>query len=166
MGGSSAQTHTWGGGGSCGHLRSHQPAQPFVQDPAMPPLPPPNTLSQLEEACRRLEEVSTKTAKQRCAEAGAQSLKVLAVADSPLPSAGILWPRNSKRGATGLSRERAPSRRLQPPAAPPASSAPAPGSNQKSTMPLARRPPSPLLSAPLPPLLSSSLQLAVYFYPF
>uniref|UniRef100_H3DKV4 Axin 2 (conductin, axil) n=1 Tax=Tetraodon nigroviridis TaxID=99883 RepID=H3DKV4_TETNG len=65
FGGSSAQTHTWGGGGSCGHLRSHQPAQPFVQDPAMPPLPPPNTLSQLEEACRRLEEVSTKPIKQR-----------------------------------------------------------------------------------------------------
>lgn len=65
FGGSSTQTHTWGGGGSCGHLRSHQPAQPFIQDPAMPPLPPPNTLAQLEEACRRLEEVSTKTAKQR-----------------------------------------------------------------------------------------------------
>ncbi|XP_056870736.1 axin-2-like isoform X2 [Takifugu flavidus] len=65
FGGSSAQTHTWGGGGSCGHLRGHQPAQPFVQDPAMPPLPPPNTLAQLEEACRRLEEVSTKTTKQR-----------------------------------------------------------------------------------------------------
>ncbi|XP_039979863.1 axin-2 isoform X2 [Xiphias gladius] len=64
-GGSSTQTHTWGGGGSCGHLRSHQPAQPFIQDPAMPPLPPPNTLAQLEEACRRLEEVSTKTTKQR-----------------------------------------------------------------------------------------------------
>lgn len=31
----------------------------------MPPLPPPNTLAQLEEACRRLEEVSTKTTKQR-----------------------------------------------------------------------------------------------------
>lgn len=65
FGGSSTQTHTWGGGGSCGHLRSHQPAQPFIQDPAMPPLPPPNTLAQLEEACRRLEEVSTKTTKQR-----------------------------------------------------------------------------------------------------
>ncbi|XP_035470247.2 axin-2-like isoform X3 [Scophthalmus maximus] len=65
FGASSTQTHTWGGGGSCGHLRSHQPAQPFIQDPAMPPLPPPNTLAQLEEACRRLEEVSTKTTKQR-----------------------------------------------------------------------------------------------------
>ncbi|XP_037544902.1 axin-2 [Nematolebias whitei] len=65
FGGSSTQTHTWGGGGSCGHLRSHQPAQPFIQDPAMPPLPPPNTLAQLEEACRRLEEVSTKPTKQR-----------------------------------------------------------------------------------------------------
>ncbi|XP_034047133.1 axin-2-like isoform X2 [Thalassophryne amazonica] len=65
FGASSTQTHTWGGGGSCGHLRSHQPAHPFVQDPAMPPLPPPNTLGTLEEACRRLEEVSTKTTKQR-----------------------------------------------------------------------------------------------------
>ncbi|XP_015242986.1 PREDICTED: axin-2-like [Cyprinodon variegatus] len=65
FGGSSTQTHTWGGGGSCGHLRNHQPAQPFIQDPAMPPLPPPNTLSQLEEACRRLEEVSIKPPKQR-----------------------------------------------------------------------------------------------------
>ncbi|KAJ8363530.1 hypothetical protein SKAU_G00123610 [Synaphobranchus kaupii] len=34
------------------------------EDPAMPPLPPPNTLAQLEEACRRLEEVS-KPPKQR-----------------------------------------------------------------------------------------------------
>eukprot|EP00064_Thunnus_orientalis_P011135 superscaffoldBa00001579_g11165 len=68
FGGSSTQTHTWGGGGSCGHLRGHQPAQPFIQDPAMPPLPPPNTLAQLEEACRRLEEVSTKTTKQRMKE--------------------------------------------------------------------------------------------------
>ncbi|XP_065106021.2 axin-2 [Paramisgurnus dabryanus] len=60
----STRTHTWGGGGSSGHLRTHQPAHPFVQDPAMPPLPPPNTLAQLEEARRRLEEVS-KPPKQR-----------------------------------------------------------------------------------------------------
>lgn len=33
----------------------------------MPPLPPPNTLAQLEEACRRLEEVS-KPQKQRYAQ--------------------------------------------------------------------------------------------------
>ncbi|XP_057673519.1 axin-2-like isoform X1 [Corythoichthys intestinalis] len=66
FGGSSTQTHTWGGGGNCAHLRNHQPSQPFIQDPAMPPLPPPNTLAQLEEARRRLEEVSTtKTTKQR-----------------------------------------------------------------------------------------------------
>ncbi|XP_054615425.1 axin-2-like isoform X6 [Dunckerocampus dactyliophorus] len=65
FGGSSTQTHTWGGGGNCAHLRGHQPSQPFIQDPAMPPLPPPNTLAQLEEACRRLEEVSVKTTKQR-----------------------------------------------------------------------------------------------------
>ncbi|XP_010895682.1 axin-2 [Esox lucius] len=54
----SNQTHTWGGGGASGHHRTHQPVHPFIQDPAMPPLPPPNTLAQLEEACRRLEEVS------------------------------------------------------------------------------------------------------------
>ncbi|XP_056443259.1 axin-2-like [Gadus chalcogrammus] len=61
------RTHApWGGGGlgSGGHLRSHHPGHPFIQDPAMPPLPPPNTLAQLEEACRRLEEVS-KPPKQR-----------------------------------------------------------------------------------------------------
>ncbi|XP_032392005.1 axin-2 isoform X2 [Etheostoma spectabile] len=55
------RTHsTWGGGGigSGAHLRGHHPGHPFIQDPAMPPLPPPNTLAQLEEACRRLEEVS------------------------------------------------------------------------------------------------------------
>ncbi|XP_061686351.1 axin-2-like [Syngnathoides biaculeatus] len=50
----------WGGGGigSGANLRGHHPGHPFIQDPAMPPLPPPNTLAQLEEACRRLEEVS------------------------------------------------------------------------------------------------------------
>ncbi|XP_048410728.2 axin-2 isoform X2 [Stegostoma tigrinum] len=44
-----------------------QPSHPFIQDPAMPPLPPPNTLAQLEEACRRLEEEKkvSKTQKQR-----------------------------------------------------------------------------------------------------
>ncbi|XP_066560359.1 axin-2 [Amia ocellicauda] len=57
----SGRQHTWGGNS---HARTHQPAHPFVQDPAMPPLPPPNTLAQLEEACRRLEEVS-KPPKQR-----------------------------------------------------------------------------------------------------
>ncbi|KAM4603533.1 axin-2 isoform 2-T3 [Polymixia lowei] len=61
------RTHSpWGGGGigSGGHLRAHHPGHLFIQDPAMPPLPPPNTLAQLEEACRRLEEVS-KPPKQR-----------------------------------------------------------------------------------------------------
>lgn len=51
--------------GTNGHARTAQPAHPFVQDPAMPPLPPPNTLAQLEEACRRLTEVS-KPPKQWC----------------------------------------------------------------------------------------------------
>ncbi|XP_030064321.1 axin-2 [Microcaecilia unicolor] len=50
--------------GGNGLPRSIQPAHPFVQDPAMPPLTPPNTLAQLEEACRRLSEVS-KPQKQR-----------------------------------------------------------------------------------------------------
>ncbi|KAG8231456.1 hypothetical protein J437_LFUL000173 [Ladona fulva] len=38
----------WGGG--------HSPAQPFVADPCMPPLPLPHTPTQLEEARRRLED--------------------------------------------------------------------------------------------------------------
>ncbi|XP_068177388.1 axin-2-like isoform X2 [Antennarius striatus] len=62
-----SRTHSsWGGGGigSGAHLRGHHPGHPFIQDPAMPPLPPPNTLAQLEEARRRLEEVS-KPPKQR-----------------------------------------------------------------------------------------------------
>lgn len=51
-------------GGSNGHPRATPRAHPFTQDPAMPPLTPPNTLAQLEEACRRLAEVS-KPPKQR-----------------------------------------------------------------------------------------------------
>ncbi|XP_058417407.1 axin-2 isoform X2 [Diceros bicornis minor] len=54
--------HLWGG--SSGHPRATPRAHPFTQDPAMPPLTPPNTLAQLEEACRRLAEVS-KPPKQR-----------------------------------------------------------------------------------------------------
>uniref|UniRef100_A0A8D0GWY8 Axin 2 n=1 Tax=Sphenodon punctatus TaxID=8508 RepID=A0A8D0GWY8_SPHPU len=50
-----ARHHLWGNGS---HPRGAQPAHPFIQDPAMPPLTPPNTLAQLEEACRRLAEVS------------------------------------------------------------------------------------------------------------
>ncbi|XP_028324136.1 axin-2-like [Gouania willdenowi] len=57
----------WGGGGIGNgvHPRGHHPGHPFIQDPAMPPLPPPNTLAQLEEACRRLEEVSKPPKQQR-----------------------------------------------------------------------------------------------------
>uniref|UniRef100_A0A8C2N6D7 Axin 2 n=1 Tax=Cricetulus griseus TaxID=10029 RepID=A0A8C2N6D7_CRIGR len=51
--------------GANGHPRSVTRAHPFTQDPAMPPLTPPNTLAQLKEACRRLAEVS-KPPKQRC----------------------------------------------------------------------------------------------------
>ncbi|XP_059763150.1 axin-2 isoform X2 [Balaenoptera ricei] len=57
--------HLWAGGN--GHPRAH----PFTQDPAVPPLTPPNTLAQLEEACRRLAEVS-KPPKQRCCAASQQ----------------------------------------------------------------------------------------------
>ncbi|XP_058417408.1 axin-2 isoform X3 [Diceros bicornis minor] len=61
--------HLWGG--SSGHPRATPRAHPFTQDPAMPPLTPPNTLAQLEEACRRLAEVS-KPPKQRCCTASQQ----------------------------------------------------------------------------------------------
>ncbi|XP_059476369.1 axin-1 isoform X2 [Neocloeon triangulifer] len=40
---------------------SNAPNQPFVADPSMPPLPSPNTATQLEEARRRLEDVKGKT---------------------------------------------------------------------------------------------------------
>ncbi|KFW66841.1 Axin-2, partial [Pygoscelis adeliae] len=60
--------HPWGIGS---HPRGAQPAHPFVQDPAMPPLTPPNTLAQLEEACRRLAEGS-KPQKQRCSTSNQQ----------------------------------------------------------------------------------------------
>ncbi|XP_012588423.1 PREDICTED: axin-2 isoform X2 [Condylura cristata] len=52
----SGRHHLWGG--SSGHPRATPRAHPFTQDPAVPPLAPPNTLAQLEEACRRLTEVS------------------------------------------------------------------------------------------------------------
>lgn len=64
---------SWGGGGIGSGLRGHHPGHPFIQDPTMPPMPPPNTLAQLEEACRRLEEVS-KPPKQRHS-TGANSLQ-------------------------------------------------------------------------------------------
>ncbi|XP_060774918.1 axin-2-like isoform X5 [Neoarius graeffei] len=60
----SSKMPLWGGGGVGGHVRAHHPGHPFVQDPTMPPLSPPNTLTQLEEARRRLEEAS-KANKQR-----------------------------------------------------------------------------------------------------
>ncbi|XP_074080834.1 axin-2 [Macrotis lagotis] len=55
--------HLWSSG--IGHSRTIPHAHPFTQDPGMAPLGPPNTLAQLEEACRRLAEVS-KPPKQRC----------------------------------------------------------------------------------------------------
>ncbi|NWR99358.1 AXIN2 protein, partial [Motacilla alba] len=66
--GAPGRHHPWGTGS---HPRGAQPAHPFVQDPAMPPLTPPNTLAQLEEACRRLAEVS-KPQKPRCSTSNQQ----------------------------------------------------------------------------------------------
>lgn len=42
-----------------------QPSHPFIQDPAMPPNPAPNPLTQLEEARRRLEEERRRNALQQ-----------------------------------------------------------------------------------------------------
>lgn len=50
----------------------------------MPPLPPPNTLAQLEEACRRLEEVSTKTTKPRYTDTGQSACQIVGIVDSEL----------------------------------------------------------------------------------
>ncbi|XP_061568716.1 axin-2 [Cololabis saira] len=103
FGGSSTQTHTWGGGGSCGHLRNHQPAQPFIQDPAMPPLPPPNTLAQLEEACRRLEESSIKPTKQRYSVPGLQREKTHQVSVQGGGSAPLSLPSPSPASVSTVS---------------------------------------------------------------
>uniref|UniRef100_A0A3Q3RCH2 Axin 2 n=1 Tax=Monopterus albus TaxID=43700 RepID=A0A3Q3RCH2_MONAL len=85
------RTHSsWGGGGlgSGAHLRGHHPGHPFIQDPAMPPLPPPNTLAQLEEACRRLEEVS-KPPKQSLQRDRSYPAAAFPIAGSPLTSPGL-----------------------------------------------------------------------------
>ncbi|XP_057572814.1 axin-2 isoform X1 [Hippopotamus amphibius kiboko] len=68
--------HLWGG--SSGHPRAH----PFTQDPAAPLLTPPNTLAQLEEACRRLAEVS-KPPKQRCCAVSQQRDRTPSAAGQP-----------------------------------------------------------------------------------
>ncbi|XP_062853015.1 axin-2-like [Trichomycterus rosablanca] len=85
----SSKMPLWGGGGLPGNARTHHPAHPFIQDPTMPPLSPPNTLTQLEEACRRLEEAS-KPAKQRHLVSSLQRekvhLTVLPTSSSPLIS--------------------------------------------------------------------------------
>ncbi|XP_066091493.1 axin-2 [Saccopteryx bilineata] len=62
--------HLWGG--SSGHPRATTRTHQFTQDSVVPaPLTPPNTLAQLEEACRRLAEVS-KPPKLRCCVASQQ----------------------------------------------------------------------------------------------
>ncbi|XP_074116684.1 axin-2 isoform X3 [Sminthopsis crassicaudata] len=62
LGDRATRPHLWGG--NIGHSRTVPHAHPFAQDSGMAPLGPPNTLAQLEEACRRLAEVS-KPQKQR-----------------------------------------------------------------------------------------------------
>ncbi|MEE6506894.1 hypothetical protein FKM82_007891 [Ascaphus truei] len=57
-----ARHHAWVANG---HPKNLQPSHPLPQDPAVLPLIPPNTLAQLEEACRRLTEAS-KPPKPRC----------------------------------------------------------------------------------------------------
>ena len=49
-------------------VTSALPGQPFIQDPSMPLMTPPNTTTQLEEAKRRLEDESNKARllKSRC----------------------------------------------------------------------------------------------------
>uniref|UniRef100_A0A4X2L308 Axin 2 n=1 Tax=Vombatus ursinus TaxID=29139 RepID=A0A4X2L308_VOMUR len=64
--------HLWGG--SIGHSRTMPHTHPFTQDSGIAPLGPPNTLAQLEEACRRLAEVS-KPQKQRCCTSNQQKDK-------------------------------------------------------------------------------------------
>ncbi|XP_042198452.1 axin-2 isoform X2 [Callorhinchus milii] len=73
------------------------PCHPFIQDPAMPPLPPPNTLAQLEEARRRLEEdrKSSKVQRQRHSSATLQrdrSHGVLVPGGNPSPANTALTP--------------------------------------------------------------------------
>uniref|UniRef100_A0A667XCL7 Axin 2 n=1 Tax=Myripristis murdjan TaxID=586833 RepID=A0A667XCL7_9TELE len=94
----SGRTHSpWGGGGigSGGHLRAHHPGHPFIQDPAMPPLPPPNTLAQLEEACRRLEEVSKPPKQSSLQRDRSHPAAAFPTGGSPLASPG-LQPDESK----------------------------------------------------------------------
>ncbi|XP_018091004.1 axin-2 isoform X2 [Xenopus laevis] len=63
--------HTWG---ACsGHPRNLQPSHLSAQEQAVSPVPPPSTLAQLEEACRRLTEAS-KPPKQRCSVTGQQRI--------------------------------------------------------------------------------------------
>ncbi|XP_056136114.1 axin-1-like [Lampris incognitus] len=49
----------------CSSSAQVQPSHPFIQDPAMPPNPAPNPLTQLEEARRRLEEERRRNALQQ-----------------------------------------------------------------------------------------------------
>ncbi|XP_041433989.1 axin-2 isoform X2 [Xenopus laevis] len=68
-----------------GHPRNLQPSQLSPQEQAVPPVPPPSTLAQLEEACRRLNEVS-KPQKQRCSVTGQQRIHPVNSQLAPSPN--------------------------------------------------------------------------------
>uniref|UniRef100_A0A3B4X0L9 Axin-1 n=1 Tax=Seriola lalandi dorsalis TaxID=1841481 RepID=A0A3B4X0L9_SERLL len=57
--------HPWVSAQLRNNPSSVQPSHPFIQDPAMPPNPAPNPLTQLEEARRRLEEERRRNALQQ-----------------------------------------------------------------------------------------------------
>ncbi|XP_038632962.1 axin-2 isoform X2 [Scyliorhinus canicula] len=85
------------------HQRSNaQPSHPFIQDPAMPPLPPPNTLAQLEEARRRLQEEKkvSKTPKQRYSTSSLQRDR-----NHGAPSQGVSLPLSSTALLTSPTEE-------------------------------------------------------------
>uniref|UniRef100_H3CS40 Axin-1 n=1 Tax=Tetraodon nigroviridis TaxID=99883 RepID=H3CS40_TETNG len=77
-----------------------QPSHPFIQDPAMPPNPAPNPLTQLEEARRRLEEEKRRTAlqqaKQRWVPGGGSAVR------RPLRSSSISQPSSFSQLGTSL----------------------------------------------------------------
>lgn len=64
---SSVERNSVCGGVGVGGIQTQlRPAQPFVADPSMPPLPSPNVAIQLEEARRRLEDdIRTRSRQQR-----------------------------------------------------------------------------------------------------
>ncbi|XP_069697428.1 axin isoform X2 [Periplaneta americana] len=76
------------------------PAQPFVADPSMPPLPLPHTATQLEEARRRLleEEGRAKTGRQRFGTSSSKAVGTTVHTSIDAPVSGQSTLRKSGRG--------------------------------------------------------------------